>query len=120
MLYQNFASWSGLSKTMLGPFFELQNITNNIVEQLTKETINLGSYNMSTMIKTMQNINKSKKIEDMVKTQLDCMSDMCSKGLNYAQSVAKIYDNGIKDYKTWTDENISNVFKEGKSSSEQQ
>ena len=112
MFYQNFGDWSSLSKSLFGPFSDLQSINSRILEQITRENLEVGSSNLAAIVKYMQSFNKTKKAEDWIKTQTDFVSDMFSKSVNYAQEMLKICNDAVEGYRRWGNDNAEVLSEE--------
>jgi hypothetical protein len=117
MSYENFAEWPAWGKEFFTPNLELQNISNRVLGKLTQENLDVGSSNVATTVKYAQNINKDKKTDDTIKSNMDYVSEVCAKNLEYTQNVFKIFANAIEDVQKWSKENVSEALKETKMAS---
>ncbi len=111
MLNQNFGDWSAIGKAFAAPFAEIHSIHSRIVEQLTREHIDMASSNLASAIKHMQTSFKTKEAEDFVKLQMDFVTDMSSKCLGYSKDICKIVEGAIKDYSKWGEDHAAEALK---------
>ena len=111
MLNQNFGDWSAFGKAFAAPFAELHNINSRVLEQLSKEHVEMASSNIASAIKHAQTSCKIKDAEDFVKLQMEYLTDLTAKFMGYGKDLGKMIENAGKDYRKWSEDNTADALK---------
>ena len=111
MSNQNFSDWSSISKAMAAPFAELHNMNSRVLEQLSKESMEIASSNVASAIKHAQISMKTKEAEDFIKLQMDFMTNLGSKCLEHGKKMLGMMECAATDYRHWGENHAADALK---------
>lgn len=112
MYNPDYMKWASLNQAFTAPMYDMQKLVMPISERISRENISLWTDTMSSLARYLQDMNKSNRSDDFIRTQLHYIEEQGEKNLQYGQNVLKICEESLKDYCGWLEGKLTSVFNE--------